>query len=105
MGNGVAFKILGNTISSPCDGELTAVFPTGHTFGLTRSDGVEVLVHIGIDTVYLNGEGFTILSKQGDEVKCGEPIIKLNLDLLKKKHRFIYNAYYYKQYCERHSIY
>ncbi|RKD31909.1 PTS glucose transporter subunit IIA [Lacrimispora algidixylanolytica] len=43
------------------------------------------MVHIGIDTVNLNGEGFTILSKQGDEVKCGEPIIKLNLDLLKKK--------------------
>ncbi|WP_313073616.1 PTS sugar transporter subunit IIA [Lacrimispora sp.] len=85
MGNGVAFKILGDTISSPCDGALTAVFPTGHAFGLTRSDGVEVLVHIGIDTVYLNVEVFTILSKQGDGVKCGEPIIKLNLDLLKKK--------------------
>jgi glucose-specific phosphotransferase system IIA component len=85
MGNGVAFKISGDTISSPCHGELTAVFPTGHAFGLTRGDGVEVLVHIGIDTVNLNGEGFTILSQQGNEVKCGEPIIKLNLDFLKEK--------------------
>ena len=85
MGNGVAFKLLNNIISSPCDGEITTIFPTGHAFGITRSDGVEILVHIGIDTVNLQGEGFVILSKQGKNIKCGEPIIELNLDLLKKK--------------------
>lgn len=85
MGNGVAFKLLDNTISSPCDGEITTIFPTGHAFGITRNDGVEILVHIGIDTVNLKGEGFTILSKQGKKIKCGEPVINLNLDLLKQK--------------------
>ncbi|PJI09087.1 MULTISPECIES: PTS sugar transporter subunit IIA [Clostridium] len=85
MGDGVAFKLLDNTISSPCDGEITTIFPTGHAFGITRSDGVEILVHIGIDTVNLKGEGFTILSSQGKKIKHGEPVIKLDLDLLKQK--------------------
>lgn len=89
MGDSVAFRYSGDmvTICAPSSGELTALFPTGHAFGITRKDGVEVLVHIGINTVESNGKGFEILGrKQGQYVKAGEPIVKVNLSELEKKY-------------------
>lgn len=86
MGDGVAFELDENTIYAPCNGTLSALYPTGHAFGITRNDGVEVLVHIGINTVQNNGDGFTILAKQGDTIKAGEAIVKVDLKKLKAKY-------------------
>ncbi|MDD6770394.1 MAG: PTS glucose transporter subunit IIA [Inconstantimicrobium porci] len=84
-GDGVAIDTTGDTIVAPCDGELTLVFKTNHAFAMTLSNGVELLVHIGIDTVSLNGEGFERLQEQGTTVKAGTPIIKINRDIITGK--------------------
>lgn len=84
-GDGIAIDTTGDTIVAPCDGELTLVFQTNHAFALTLKDGVEVLVHIGIDTVSLNGEGFQRLVEPGNVVKAGTPIIKINRDVITSK--------------------
>ena len=87
MGDGVAFKFTQDkvTLCSPANGELTVLFPTGHAFGCLTNDGVEILVHCGINTVEANGEGFKILKKkQGDSVKAGEAIVEVDLEKLSK---------------------
>jgi glucose-specific phosphotransferase system IIA component len=85
MGEGVAFEFEGDMVYSPCDGTLSVVFPTWHAFGVTCVNGAEVLIHIGIDTVNLKGEGFTCFVKQGDKVKAGDPIIKIDREFMKEK--------------------
>ena len=90
LGDGVAFLSDADTVTvaSPADGVLSAVYPTGHAFGITTASGVEMLVHIGIDTVKANGDGFTIGSfKQGEIVKKGDPIVTVD----QKKLRDHYN--------------
>lgn len=78
MGDGVAFKLSGDFICSPANGEIVSLFPTGHAFGIQMNDGTELLVHIGLDTVKLNGEGFDVLAKQGEIVRAGQPIVKVD---------------------------
>ncbi len=85
LGDGVAFVLKENVISAPCDGTLSLIADTGHAFGITCENGVELLVHIGIDTVSLNGTGFSCLAKAGDKVKAGTPVIEADLELLKEK--------------------
>ena len=58
MGDGYAIELTDGTIVAPSEGEVTVVFPTGHAYGIVREDGVEILVHLGIDTVQLEGKGF-----------------------------------------------
>lgn len=72
-------------IYSPIDGELVTVFPTKHAYGIKTNDGVEVLIHIGIDTVNLNGAGFDSPCKQGTKIKQGQLLATVDLDLLKSK--------------------
>lgn len=83
MGDGFAIEPSNGNICSPIDGEIAAIFPTGHAFGVKRADGLEVLVHIGIDTVELNGKGFTKVVKQGDKVCAGDVCIKVDLAAVK----------------------
>lgn len=78
LGDGFAVELSGNEIHSPADGEITVLFPTKHAFAVTTTSGLELLVHIGIDTVELNGEGFTAHAKQGDKVKKGDKIITID---------------------------
>ncbi|MGT2906685.1 glucose PTS transporter subunit IIA [Streptococcus dentiloxodontae] len=85
MGDGVAIKPSSDFISAPANGTLTSLFPTGHAFGLTRPDGVEILVHIGINTVELKGQGFDVLAKQGDTVRAGQPIVKIDRTAIEEK--------------------
>ena len=85
IGDGFAIVPCSNTIVSPISGSVEVAFHTGHAFGLKASNGVEVLVHIGINTVNLNGEGFKTLVKQGTKVKAGQPLVELNLDIIKEK--------------------
>ncbi len=84
-GDGVGINTTGDVIVAPCDGELSLVFKTKHAFAMTLDNGIELLVHIGIETVSLNGEGFEQLVEQGTKVKAGTPIIKIDRDFIKGK--------------------
>lgn len=84
-GDGLGIDSTGDIIVAPCDGELTLVFKTKHAFAMTLDNGIELLVHIGIETVSLNGEGFEQLAEQGTRVKAGTPIIKIDRELIKSK--------------------
>ncbi|MDO4928888.1 MAG: PTS glucose transporter subunit IIA [Corynebacterium sp.] len=75
MGFGFAVEPSENTVSAPASGELTMLFPTSHAFGIKTEEGVEILVHIGVDTVNLKGEGFTAHAKKGDKVSVGDTIV------------------------------
>jgi PTS system D-glucosamine-specific IIA component/PTS system glucose-specific IIA component len=81
-GDGVGIDTTGNVIVAPADGELSLVFKTNHAFAMTLSNGVELLVHVGIDTVSLNGEGFERLVEPGVKVKAGTPILKIDRDFI-----------------------
>ena len=72
MGQGIAVKPSQGVVYAPADAEVSIAFPTGHAFGLKTTDGTEVLIHVGIDTVSMNGEGFEAKVAQGDKVKAGD---------------------------------
>lgn len=82
MGDGVAFELQEDTVVSPCNGTLSVVFPTGHAYGITMQNGVEVMVHIGINTVESKGAGFQVMVKQGQAIKAGDVLAKVNRKLL-----------------------
>ena len=75
MGDGVAIIPNSNVVVAPCNGKVTVLTESKHAFGMVSDEGVEILVHIGIDTVSLQGEGFKNEVSQGDTVKKGSPII------------------------------
>lgn len=85
MGDGVAIIPESDTVYSPVNGKVVTVFPTGHAYGIVRPDGVEILVHIGINTVDLAGEGFRSLVQQGDAVKAGQAIAHFDRQLVSEK--------------------
>ena len=72
MGQGIAVKPSQDVVYAPADAEVTIVFPTGHAYGLRTANGAEILIHVGIDTVSMNGEGFNQRVNQGDKVKAGD---------------------------------
>ncbi|WP_420833058.1 glucose-specific PTS transporter subunit IIBC [Shimazuella soli] len=85
MGDGFAIVPSNGKIVAPCDGKIETLFPTKHAIGITSTTGHEILIHIGIDTVELKGEGFTAYVSQGDQVKKGQHLLDVDLDLLKQK--------------------
>lgn len=85
IGQGVAIKPTEGKIFAPFDGEITMTFRTKHALAFTSKNGIEVLVHVGIDTVELNGEGFNLLKHKGDQVKKGEPVLEFAPDFIAKK--------------------
>lgn len=85
MGNGFAVELTSGTVRAPFSGEVTVVFPTGHAIGMKRADGLEVLIHIGMDTVQLNGKGFSLKVKQGDYVSAGDVLVEVDLDYIKSE--------------------
>ncbi len=85
LGDGCAILPEDGTIYSPVDGVVSSVAETRHAYGFLAKDGSEVLVHFGLETVALGGEGFVSLKKEGDEVRRGEIVAKVDLTLLKKK--------------------
>lgn len=89
LGDGFAVIPQDSKFVSPCDGEISMIFATGHAYGVTSVDGIEILVHIGIDTVEENGKGFRILKKAGDKVMRGDTIIEVDLDYLKAKYNLV----------------
>lgn len=79
MGPGLAIDPTGDTIHAPAAGLVASVFPTGHAIGLALHDGTELLIHIGIDTVTMKGDGFRTLVAAGDSVNVGDPLIQFDL--------------------------
>lgn len=84
LGDGFAISPEENIVKAPCAGEIVQIFSTGHAVGIKSKKGLEVLVHIGIDTVKLEGEGFTKLVKNGDKVEVGTPLIEIDLEFIKE---------------------
>ncbi|EPY2271838.1 glucose-specific PTS transporter subunit IIBC [Clostridium sporogenes] len=85
MGDGFAVEPKNGTVLSPVDGVITTVFPTKHAIGITAENGLELLIHFGIDTVNLKGEGLEALVEQDAKVKAGDPILKVDIDKIKDK--------------------
>ena len=83
LGKGIAIEPTNGQVNSPVDGIVTTVFPTKHAIGVTSDEGVEILIHIGIDTVEMNGEGFESFVKQNERVKKGDLMIRVDLDKIK----------------------
>lgn len=84
MGDGFAVELTDGEVKAPMGGRIEAAFPTGHAFGIKTKDGLEILIHIGIDTVNLQGKHFTTHVKDGDTVKAGQPLITFELEQVKK---------------------
>lgn len=84
-GDGVAIEPNDDLVVAPAEGTLTMIFKTNHAFAITTSEGIEILVHIGLDTVALQGDGFERIAKEGQEIKAGEPIIRINREEIIKK--------------------
>ncbi|WP_410498282.1 glucose PTS transporter subunit IIA [Chitinibacter sp. S2-10] len=82
VGDGLAILPTANQVVAPCDGQLLKIFNTNHAFAMITSDGVELIVHIGIDTVRLGGQGFKRLAEPGSDIKAGEPVLELDLEYL-----------------------
>ncbi|MGL4572370.1 MAG: glucose-specific PTS transporter subunit IIBC [Clostridium sp.] len=85
MGDGFAIEPSGNTVIAPVSGEITSLFATKHAIGITSDNGLEILIHVGMDTVSLGGEGITAFIKQGDRVKVGDKLLEVDFDLIKDK--------------------
>ncbi len=82
LGDGVAIEPTSRKVLAPFDGKVVAVVPTQHAVGLRSVAGLECLIHVGIDTVALNGQGFRLLVEEGQMVKQGNVLIELDLDVL-----------------------
>lgn len=85
LGDGVAIRPEGQVITAPCSGEISMVAETGHAVGITVNNGAELLLHIGLDTVSLNGEGFRVMIKQGKKVKQGDVLLEFDKALVERK--------------------
>lgn len=89
VGDGVAFIPSEGFIYSPVDGEVVQLFPTKHAIAIRTIEGIELLIHIGIDTVHMNGEGFDYFVLENQRVKSGEKIMSFDLELVKNKAKSI----------------
>lgn len=78
VGEGVAIDPTDDIVVAPADGEISLIFKTNHAFGMLLDNDIEILVHIGLDTISLGGEGFTRLVEEGQRVKAGDPVLKVD---------------------------
>lgn len=84
MGQGIAVEPIEGKVFAPADAEVTTLFPTGHAIGLKTFNGAEILIHIGMDTVQMKGDGFKTHVQQGDKVKAGQILIEFDIEKIKK---------------------
>ena len=85
LGKGVAIIPSEGKFCAPAKGTVTTVFPTGHAAAITTEEGVEVLIHIGLDTVKLDGKHFTIIAQEGQKVNAGDVLIEADLSQIKEE--------------------
>jgi len=85
MGDGIAIRPDAQKITAPCGGEISMIADTGHAIGITLNNGAELLIHVGLDTVSLNGEGFRVLVKEGNQIKRGTPLLEFDKAFIEKK--------------------
>jgi PTS system glucose-specific IIA component len=85
VGDGIALVPRSNTFIAPVAGTITKIFTTNHAFSIQTKSGIEVMVHIGLDTVELQGEGFKRLAQEGESVTAGKPIISADLEFIQSK--------------------
>ncbi len=85
VGDGVAIIPSSRIVTAPINGVITRIFPTKHAFMITSPNGIEVMVHVGLDTVELNGEGFTCLVKEGESVNQASVILEVDFEFIKSK--------------------
>ncbi len=83
MGDGVVIFPTSDTVVAPCDGEVVMIFPTKHAIGIKSKEGIELLIHVGIDTVALNGTGFETLVEVGQKVEMGQPLLKVDMEYVR----------------------
>lgn len=84
LGQGIAIEPMEGKLTAPADGTISAFFPTGHAIGMTTEDGAEILMHVGMNTVKLEGKYFTPKAKQGDHVKKGQVLLEFDIQKIKK---------------------
>jgi len=84
VGDGVALIPMSDVFSAPIDGKVTKIFSTNHAYSIKSPKDLEVMVHIGLETVALEGKGFERLVNEGDEVKVGDPIIRVDLPYIRE---------------------
>ena len=87
VGDGVAIEPREGIVVSPVQGRIVQIFPTNHAIGIETEEGLEVLIHIGLDTVELKGEGFKSYVKVGDRVEVGDKLLEVDLDYIRKSGR------------------
>lgn len=85
LGKGVGIVASNNLVVAPVAGEVTCVFPTKHAIGIITNDGVELLIHIGINTVELDGKHFTTIVKQGDKIEVGQPLVQVDFEKVREE--------------------
>ena len=85
MGEGFAVELTDGKVVAPFDGEVMVCFPTGHAYGLKSTDGTEILLHIGMDTVQLDGKGFDVKVEAGQQIKRGDLLVNVDLDYVKSQ--------------------
>lgn len=85
LGKGIAIEPSSGEVYAPCDGIITTFFDTGHAFGFASDSGVELLIHVGMDTVKLGGKGFAPQVREGDRVKKGQLLLKFDMDYIKSQ--------------------
>lgn len=88
MGQGIAIDSTDGKFYSPVNGKITMIFPTKHALGIKMENGIEILLHIGLDTVNLKGEGFIAYVQDGQEVHQGDLLLEADLHLIKEKGYF-----------------
>lgn len=85
MGEGFAVELTDGKVVAPFDGEVMVCFPTGHAYGLKSTDGTEILIHIGMDTVQLDGKGFDVKVEAGQQIKRSDLLVNVDLDYVKSQ--------------------
>lgn len=85
LGDGFAFRSEDGIIASPVNGRVFNVFPSKHAIGIMTERGTEVLIHVGVNTVKLKGEGFNVLVSEGDTVSAGQPVLEADIELIRER--------------------
>lgn len=83
LGQGCGIQPKDETVYAPVNGTVTNIADTKHAVGILSDDGVEILIHVGMDTVDMNGDGFQVLIKADQKVKCGQPLLKFSMEKIK----------------------